>query len=125
MYVQELTRYEAALWRHPETDKGVVRAAQHRTTAAELGILPSDNLSDLASVPTRIAFLNQLADRVRLLQHFLTMWALPSSRPQPAGRRGAFAAACVQDCMRSICTVPIYHASCMGLRCLRNIGDAS
>ena len=43
----------------------VVRAAQHRTTAAELGILPSDNLTDLASVPTRIAFLNQLADEVR------------------------------------------------------------
>jgi hypothetical protein len=44
----------------------VVRAAQHRTTAAELGILPSDNLTDLASVPSRIAFLNQLANEVRL-----------------------------------------------------------
>jgi hypothetical protein len=71
VYVQELTRYEAALWRHPETREGVVRAAQHRTTAAELGILPADNLSDLASMPTRIAFLNQLADWVRLPWHFL------------------------------------------------------
>ena len=78
-HMQELTRYEAALWRHPETDEGVVRAAQHRTTAAELGILPSDSLADLASMPTRIAFLNQLADRVRLLQHVLTMWSLPAS----------------------------------------------
>lgn len=59
----------------------MVRAAQHRTTAAELGILPSDNLSDLASVPTRIAFLNQLADRVRLLQHvFRSVGHLQSAR---------------------------------------------
>ncbi len=61
---QELTQYEAKMVQHPEMREEVVRAAQHRTTAAELGITASDDLKDLESLPTRVAFLNSLADQV-------------------------------------------------------------
>lgn len=63
--MQELSRYEADLLAHPETRDNLVKAAQHRTTAADLGIMPLDDLRDLHSITARITFLNILANKVR------------------------------------------------------------
>lgn len=76
-HAQELTKYETALFHHPEVREAVVRAAQHRTTAAELGIMPSDSLKDLDSLPARIAFLNGLAETVSIVS--IHMMRMPSS----------------------------------------------
>lgn len=68
--MQELTEYERRMLEHPETREDVVRAAQHRTTAADLGIAASDDLKDLESLPARVAFLNSLADQVRSVRRW-------------------------------------------------------
>lgn len=47
-------------------DEREAAARQHRTTAAELGLLPLDSLNDTASLPHRIAFLNDLHEEVRV-----------------------------------------------------------
>ena len=62
--MQALGEYTAELLQHVEHDIAAVQAAQHRTTAAELGIAPLDAMADLDSIPARIQFINRLASEV-------------------------------------------------------------
>lgn len=62
----ELKAYNEALVAGMTLDEREASARQHRTTAAELGLLPLDSLNDTASLPHRIAFLNDLHEEVRV-----------------------------------------------------------
>lgn len=62
----ELKAYNEALLAGMTLDEQKAAARQHRTTAAELGLLPLDGLNDTASLPHRIAFLNDLHAEVRV-----------------------------------------------------------
>lgn len=61
----ELKAYNDALLAGMTLDEREAAARQHRTTAAELGLLPLDSLNDTASLLHRIAFLNGLYEEVR------------------------------------------------------------
>ena len=60
----ELKAYNDAMVAGMTLDEAQVAARQQRTTAAELGLLPLDGLDETASLPHRIAFLNDLYDEV-------------------------------------------------------------
>lgn len=61
----ELRAYNDALVAGMTLDEQAAAARQQRTTAAELGLLPVDGLDETASLPHRIAFLNDLYEEVR------------------------------------------------------------
>lgn len=61
----ELKAYNDALLAGMTLDEREAAARQHRTTAAQLGLLPLDSLNDTASLLHRIAFLNGLYEEVR------------------------------------------------------------
>ena len=56
--------YVWGLLKYVYTDLLEVRAAQQRTTAAQLGISVLDPMDELASIPERIRFINSLAAEV-------------------------------------------------------------
>jgi hypothetical protein len=60
----ELKAYSSAMVDAMVLDPAHAAARQRRTTAAELGSLPLDSLAGTASLPHRIAFLNELAAEV-------------------------------------------------------------
>ena len=62
--MQALDEYVWSLLKYVRTDLAAVRAAQRRTTAAQLGIEPRDPMDELLSVPERIRFINRLAAQV-------------------------------------------------------------
>ncbi|PRW56345.1 glycosyltransferase-like protein [Chlorella sorokiniana] len=61
----ELRAYNDALLAGMTLDESEAAARQHRATAAELGMLPLDGLNETASLPHRIAFLNDLYEEVQ------------------------------------------------------------
>ena len=64
IWLQALDEYVFGMLRNVETDLGAVRAAQQRTTAAQLGISALDPMDELDSLPERIRFINRLAAEV-------------------------------------------------------------
>lgn len=60
----ELAAYAKSLVRAMVTDSPSAAKRQARSRAAELGLVPWDDLRDLDSLPTRVAFLNQLHKEV-------------------------------------------------------------
>ena len=66
----ELKAYNDAMTEAMVLDDASALRRQRRTTAAELGLQPADPLDETASIPARIAFLNELhaeASRAGLL----------------------------------------------------------
>ena len=61
----ELAAYAGSLAANMTLDVAEAAARQRRTTAAELGLAAVDPLDEVASIPTRVAFLNGLAEEVR------------------------------------------------------------
>lgn len=61
----ELSAYSAALLGSMVVDEAAAAARQQRPAAADLGLLPLDALNDTASLPARIAFLNELHAEVQ------------------------------------------------------------
>lgn len=61
----ELSAYSAALLDSMVADEAAAAARQRRPAAADLGLLPLDALNETASLPHRIAFLNELHAEVR------------------------------------------------------------
>jgi hypothetical protein len=60
----ELAAYAKSLVRAMVTDSPSAAKRQARSRAAELELVPWDDLGDLDSLPTRVAFLNQLHKEV-------------------------------------------------------------
>lgn len=63
----ELAAYAQAMVDAMVLDAQAAAKRQHRATAAELGLQPLDDLGDVASLPLRIAYLNELMDEVAVL----------------------------------------------------------
>lgn len=84
----ELAAYNDAMVAAMVLDDAAALQRQRRTTAAELSLQPLDPLNETASVPARVAFLNelhaevygQLCERV-LERHAAAQRRLPASSP--------------------------------------------
>ncbi len=61
---QELDAYEAEYQQHPLATEAEATPLQEQPTAAQLGLLPADDLRNVSMLATRIRFLNSLTSEV-------------------------------------------------------------
>lgn len=69
----ELRAYGEALVEAMVLEEGAAAARQHRTRAADLGLLPADDQEGAGSIPQRIDFLNELHEEASLVVEVVVM----------------------------------------------------